>query len=113
MPDPSLAGGLDDRIHAKLRLGLMALLAGVEEAEFTHLRDRLGATDGNLGAHLRTLQQAGFIDLRKEGEGRAAITRYRLTDAGRAAFRDYVDQLAAVLGLEGRASTDPDPDPSR
>jgi DNA-binding transcriptional ArsR family regulator len=102
LPDPSLAGGLDERIHARMRLAVMALLAGVDEAEFTHIRDRIGATDGNLGAHLRTLQQAGFIGLRKEGEGRAAITRYRLTDEGRAAFRDYVDQLAAVLGLEGR-----------
>lgn len=109
MPDPSLAGGLDDRIHAKLRLAVMALLAGVDEAEFTHLRDRLGATDGNLGAHLRTLQDAGFIAVRKQGEGRAAITRYRLTDEGRAAFRAYVDQLAALLGLAGPA----DPDPSR
>ena len=107
MPDPSLAGGLDDRIHAKLRLGLMALLAGVEEAEFTHLRDRLGATDGNLGAHLRTLQEAGYVAFRKEGEGRTAITRYRLTPEGRTAFRAYVDQLAAVLGLEGRG---PDPE---
>lgn len=104
MPDPSLAGALDDRIHAKVRLAVMALLAGVEEAEFTHLRDRIGATDGNLGAHLRTLGEAGFIAVRKQGEGRAAITRYRLTDEGRAAFRAYVDQLAAVLGLEGRAS---------
>ncbi|HEX6909124.1 MAG TPA: transcriptional regulator, partial [Longimicrobium sp.] len=68
MPDPSLAGGLDERIHARLRLAVMALLAGVDEAEFTHIRDRIGATDGNLGAHLRTLQQANFIDLRKEGE---------------------------------------------
>jgi DNA-binding transcriptional ArsR family regulator len=109
LPDPSLAGGLDDRIHAKLRLAVMALLAGVDEAEFTHLRDRLGATDGNLGAHLRTLQEAGFIAVRKQGEGRAAITRYRLTDEGRAAFRAYVDQLAAVLGLANPA----DPDPSR
>jgi DNA-binding transcriptional ArsR family regulator len=110
LPDPSLAGGLDERIHARMRLAVMALLAGVDEAEFTHIRDRIGATDGNLGAHLRTLQEAGFIALRKQGEGRAAITRYRLTDEGRAAFRAYVDQLAAVLGLEGRP---PGPDPSR
>ena len=110
MPDPSLAGALDERIHARMRLAVMALLAGVEEAEFTHIRDRIGATDGNLGAHLRTLQEAGFIALRKQGEGRTAITRYRLTDEGRVAFRAYVDQLAAVLGLEGLR---PDPDPSR
>ncbi|HEX2211544.1 MAG TPA: transcriptional regulator [Longimicrobium sp.] len=103
MPEPELAGGLDERIHARLRLGVMSLLAGVEEAEFTHIRDRLGATDGNLGSHLRKLEEAGFVAVRRELEGRGAVTRYRLTPAGRAAFREYVDQLAALLGLEGPA----------
>ena len=103
MPEPSLAGSLDERIHAELRLGVMALLAGVQEAEFTHLRDRLGATDGNLGSHLRKLEDAGFVAVRKEVEGRGLVTRYSLTPGGRAAFREYVDQLAALLGLEGPA----------
>jgi DNA-binding transcriptional ArsR family regulator len=101
LPDPSLAGALDERIHARLRLGVMALLAGVQEAEFTHIREKLGATDGNLGSHLRKLEDAGFVAVRKEVEGRGLVTRYRLTPAGRAAFREYVDQLAALLGLEG------------
>lgn len=104
MPEPELAGALDERIHARLRLGVMALLAGVEDAEFTHIRDRLGATDGNLGSHLRKLEEAGFIAVRRELEGRGAVTRYRLTPRGRAAFREYVDQLAALLGLEGPSS---------
>ncbi|HEU0300940.1 MAG TPA: transcriptional regulator [Longimicrobium sp.] len=103
MPDPSLAGLLDERIHARLRLGVMALLAGVEEAEFTHIRDRLGATDGNLGSHLRKLEDAGLVAVRKELEGRGLVTRYRLTPEGREAFRAYVDQLSALLGLEGPA----------
>jgi DNA-binding transcriptional ArsR family regulator len=103
LPEPSLAGSLDERIHARLRLGVMALLAGVEEAEFTHIRDRLGATDGNLGSHLRKLEDAGLVAVRKEVEGRGLVTRYRLTPEGRDAFRAYVDQLAALLGLEGRA----------
>ncbi|HEU0014839.1 MAG TPA: transcriptional regulator [Longimicrobium sp.] len=107
MPDPGLAGGLDDRIHAKLRLGVMAILAGVDEAEFTHLRDRLGATDGNLGSHLRKLEAAGFIAVRKQVEGRVLVTRYHLTPQGRAAFREYVDQLATLLGLEGRGPESP------
>ena len=103
MPEPSLAGGLDERIHARLRLGVMVLLAGVEAADFTHIRDKLGATDGNLGSHLRKLEDAGFVAVDKQLEGRGLVTRYRLTPAGRAAFREYVDQLAALLGLEGPA----------
>lgn len=104
MPEPERAGALDERIHARLRLGVMALLAGVEEAEFTHIRDRLGATDGNLGSHLRKLEDAGFVAVSKQVEGRVLVTRYRLTPEGRAAFREYVDQLAALLGLEGPPS---------
>jgi DNA-binding transcriptional ArsR family regulator len=91
---------LDDRIHARLRLAIMALLAGVDTAEFTHLRDELGATDGNLGSHLRKLEDAGFIAVSKAFEGRTPVTRYRLTDEGRRAFEAYLDQLARVLGVD-------------
>jgi DNA-binding transcriptional ArsR family regulator len=92
--------GLDDRIHAKLRLAIMALLAGVETAEFTFLRDELGATDGNLGSHLRKLEEAGFIAVSKTFEGRMPVTRYSLTDDGRRAFGEYLDRLARVLGID-------------
>jgi DNA-binding transcriptional ArsR family regulator len=94
---------LDDRIHAKLRLAIMALLAGVEAAEFTHLRDELGATDGNLGSHLRKLGDAGFIAVSKAFEGRTPVTRYRLTEEGRRAFEAYLGQLARVLGIDAEA----------
>jgi DNA-binding transcriptional ArsR family regulator len=94
---------LDDRIHARLRLAVMALLAGVEEAEFTYLRERLGATDGNLGAHLRKLEDAGFVSVRKEFRERMPVTRYRLTHGGREAFQAYLDDLARVLGVEPEA----------
>lgn len=91
---------LDDRIHARLRLAIMALLAGVEAAEFTWLRDELGATDGNLGSHLRKLEDAGFVAMSKAFEGRTPVTRYRITDEGRRAFQAYLDQLARVLGVD-------------
>jgi len=91
---------LDDRIHARLRLAVMALLAGVEEAEFTYIRDQLGATDGNLGAHLRKLEDAGFVSVRKEFRERIPVTSYHLTPTGREAFRGYLDELATVLGVD-------------
>jgi DNA-binding transcriptional ArsR family regulator len=94
---------LDDRIHARLRLAAMALLAGVDEAEFTYLRDQLGATDGNLGTHLRKLEEAGYVSVKKEFRERMPVTRYRLTGQGRKAFQAYLDDLARVLGVEPEA----------
>lgn len=98
------APGLDELIHAPVRLAATAILAAVEEAEFTYLRDRIGATDGNLGAHLRKLEEAGYLRAAKSFEGRKPITRYSLTRDGRAAFRRYLDTLETMLsaGGEGR-----------
>jgi DNA-binding MarR family transcriptional regulator len=101
--DPTAAGGLDDLIHAKLRLGIMALLASVENAEFAYLRDELRTTDGNLGAHLRKLEDAGFVAATKRFEGRTPVSRYRLTASGHQAFETYLDQLARVLGIDADA----------
>lgn len=88
---------LDDIIHSRIRLSVMSLLAVVEAAEFTYLRERTGATDGNLGAHLRRLEDAGYVIAEKRFEERKPVTRYSLTRAGRGAFRRYVERLAAMI----------------
>ena len=93
--------GLDELIHAPVRLAATAILAAVEEAEFTYLRDRIGATDGNLGTHLRKLEDAGYVRAVKSFEGRKPITRYSLTRDGREAFRRYVDTLETMLSMGG------------
>jgi DNA-binding MarR family transcriptional regulator len=93
--------GLDELIHAPVRLAATAILASVEEAEFTYLRERTGATDGNLGAHLRKLEDAGYVEVTKSFEGRKPITRYRLTRRGHQAFRRYVDRLETMLSAGG------------
>lgn len=89
---------LDDIIHSRIRLAAMAVLVSVEEAEFTFLRDRVGATDGNISVHLRKLEEAGYIDVRKTFVGRKPLSSYRLTDKGREAFRRYVERLEKFLG---------------
>lgn len=91
------AQGLDELIHAPVRLAATAILAAVEEAEFTYLRDRTGTTDGNLGAHLRKLEDAGYVTSAKSFVDRKPVTRYRLTRQGREAFRRYVDRLETML----------------
>lgn len=88
---------LDDLIHSRIRLAAMSILMSVEEAEFTYLRDRIGATDGNLGAHLRKLEESGYVDAEKRFEDRKPVTRYRVTRKGEDAFRRYVDRLATMI----------------
>ena len=89
---------LDELIHSRIRLSVMAILAAVEDAEFTHLRDRVGATDGNLGAHLRKLEDAGYVAVEKEFVERKPVSRYSLTAKGKRAFAEYVDRMERLLG---------------
>jgi DNA-binding PadR family transcriptional regulator len=89
---------LNPVIHGKLRLALLSLLAGVEEAEFTWLRAKTGSTDGNLGAQLLKLEEAGYIAVEKKFVLRKPQTIYRITDGGRQALTEYVQALKQLLG---------------
>ncbi|HEX3746107.1 MAG TPA: transcriptional regulator [Bryobacteraceae bacterium] len=89
---------LNPVIHGKLRLALLALLANVEEAEFKWLRERTGSTDGNLGAQLVKLEEAGYVAVKKKFVHRKPQTRYRMTEAGRQALTEYVRALQHLLG---------------
>lgn len=88
---------LDEAIHSRIRLAVMAILASVDYAEFTYLRDKVNATDGNLGTHLRKLEAAGYVSVKKSFVDRKPVSRYRLTAAGREAFRRYMDRLEEML----------------
>src|SRR5580658_6052629 len=91
---------LNPVIHGKLRLALLTLLAGVEEAEFTWLREKTGATDGNLGAQLLKLEEAGYVAVEKKFVQRKPQSLYRMTEAGRTALTEYVRALKQVVGAE-------------
>ena len=88
---------LDPLVHSRIRLSVLAILASVDDAEFTYLRLQVKATDGNLGAHLRKLEDAGYLRAAKGFVDRKPMTRYRITAAGRRAFRAYVDHLERLL----------------
>lgn len=100
MPDAdgSQLPDLNPIVHGKLRLALLSLLTTVEEAEFTWLRGRTGSTDGNLGAQLARLEEAGYIIVDKKFVQRKPQTLYRLTEEGRKALADYVQALKQLLG---------------
>jgi DNA-binding PadR family transcriptional regulator len=89
---------LDPVVHGKLRLAVLSLLSGVEGAEFIWLRDKTGSTDGNIGAHLLKLEEAGYIVSKKKFVQRKPVTLYHMTEAGRTALTDYIHALRALLG---------------
>ena len=89
---------LNPIIHGKLRLALLSLLSTVEEAEFTWLRAKTNATDGNLGAQLLKLEEAGYVQVEKKFVLRKPQTLYRMTQPGRQALTEYVQALKQLLG---------------
>ena len=89
-------GRIDEVIHGRVRLGIMAYLSGVGTADFNELKTRLQATDGNLSVHLRKLEDAGFVAIDKRFQGRKPLTEARMTEAGRAAFIAYLDALSGL-----------------
>lgn len=88
---------LDDVIHGRIRLGVMAYLVGAETTDFTALRTHLNATDGNLSVHLRKLEEAGYITLEKSFRDRKPLTTVSLTKSGREAFVQYLDLIARLI----------------
>ena len=88
---------IDDVIHSRIRTAIMAVLVSVEEAEFTFIRDKINATDGNLSAHLKKLEEHKYIGVQKEFVDRKPITRYRITETGRKAFEDYIRKLESII----------------
>jgi len=89
---------LNPVVHGKLRLALLSLLAGVEQADFTWLREKTGSTDGNLGAQLLKLEEAGYVAVEKKFVQRKPQSIYRMTEPGRAALGEYVQALKQLLG---------------
>jgi DNA-binding HxlR family transcriptional regulator len=89
---------LNPVVHGRLRLALLSLLSGVEKAEFTWLRAKTESTDGNLGAQLLKLEEAGYVAVEKKFVSRKPQTLYRLTEAGRRALTEYVQALKQLLG---------------
>ena len=87
---------LDDVVHQRVRLGILAVLSEADRVEFTYLRDRLDVTDGNLNRHLQVLSEAGFVEIEKRTHGRSR-TWVLATRAGRRALTDHLDLLQAII----------------
>ena len=92
-------GRIDEVIHGRVRLGIMAYLMAAEVADFNTLKAKLETTDGTVSVHMRKLEDAGYVTIEKTFKGRRPLTRIRLTAAGRKAFRSYLDTIGKLAGL--------------
>lgn len=88
---------IDEVIHGRIRLGVMAYLSSVGTADFNELKAKLQATDGNLSVHLRKLEDAGYIAVDKAFVDRKPRTTINLSDEGRAAFVRYLDAMQKLV----------------
>ena len=88
---------LDEVIHGRMRLGIMAHLAKVEAADFNELKAALNATQGNLSVHLRKLEEAGYVQIEKGYLGRRPRTQVRVTSKGKKAFAEYLDAIERLV----------------
>jgi DNA-binding MarR family transcriptional regulator len=91
-------GKIDDVIHGRLRLGVMAYLANAEVADFNELKALLDVTQGNLSVQLRKLEDAAYVAIEKGYLGRRPRTQVRITPVGRKAFAAYLEALGRVIG---------------
>jgi DNA-binding MarR family transcriptional regulator len=97
MTEPIKPDDIDAVIHERVRLAVVAALAVSPELSFNELRTTLGLTDGNLSAHSRALEEAGYITIQKTFQGRRPLTTMRLTLKGRKAFERYLATLRQII----------------
>ncbi len=88
---------IDAIIHERVRLAIVSALAVTSELSFGELKAMLSLTDGNLSAHSRTLDEAGYIVVKKTFQGRRPHTTMRLSPKGRKAFQRYVETLRRII----------------
>ena len=88
---------IDDVIHSRIRTAVMAVLVSVEEAEFNFIKEKVNATYGNLSVHIKKLEDAGYLTVKKNFVDRKPVTRYKLTSKGYKAFEKYIANLESII----------------
>ncbi|MBZ0201659.1 MAG: transcriptional regulator [Ignavibacteria bacterium] len=88
---------IDDVIHSRIRTAIMAVLISVDEAEFTFIREKINATDGNLSVHMKKLEEHEYVSVKKEFVERKPVSKYKITEKGQKAFEDYIKKLESII----------------
>ena len=91
---------LDPVLHSQLRLAVVSVLVGVKEAEFNFLKEKTGATAGNLSAQLQKLKDAGYIEIEKSFRDNFPLTTCKLTPKGLQVFENYVKSLKSYIQVK-------------
>ncbi|MGZ5304444.1 MAG: winged helix-turn-helix domain-containing protein [Bacteroidia bacterium] len=94
---------LDPILHSQLRLAVMSLLIGVKEAEFTFLKEKTGATAGNLSVQIQKLKEAEYIEVQKQFKDNYPQTLCKITATGVDAFETYVKALQGYISSNGKS----------
>ncbi len=89
---------LDPLLHSQLRLAIMSLLIGVDSAEFVFIKEKTGATAGNLSVQLDKLSKANYIEIEKKFQGKKPVTTCKVTKMGVSAFEKYVNTIKQYIG---------------
>ncbi len=92
---------LDALLQHRSRLGVMVLLSNTDAMNFTRLKELLKETDGNLGAQLRKLEEAGYLMVKKEFAARKPVSWYSITPVGRSALRKHLNALQELFESAG------------
>ena len=88
---------IDDIIHSRIRLAIISLLISLEEADFNFIKEKVNTTDGNLSVHIKKLEEAGYVSVKKEFIDRKPRTTYSITKNGQKAFENYLDHLEKLI----------------
>ena len=95
---------INEVIHGRVRLAIMACLASQMKEDdtkngidFSHLKESINVSDGNLSTHMTKLEEAGYLKITKQFKGKRPQTLCRLTPKGLAAFKDYLSHLESLL----------------
>ena len=97
--DAKAVASLDKVMHEPARLSVVACLSVVDEADFVFLQSQTGMTGGNLSSHVKKLEQAGYISMRKEFQDSKPRTSFSLTGDGRQAFTLYLESMRSLLAV--------------
>lgn len=96
-----LINNLQKIFDHRVRLGIMSVLLVNDWVDFSTLKELLDVTDGALASHIKTLEEADYLEVRKRFVGRKPNTSYRATKAGREAFNEHLDALEQLIRLRG------------
>jgi DNA-binding MarR family transcriptional regulator len=103
MTSPFDHSAIDEVIHGRLRLGIMAYVSAVASASFLEIKNAVKATDGNLSVHLSKLESAGYVCIKKGFHGKKTFTDVSLTDLGRESWIIYLKNLELLVAAANKA----------